>query len=80
MKTGVIKFLQLDIRCWLPMRYLGSCENCQYVKTCKLPEALHGRKVLAERRVEKARAELTKREKELRDLEAEIGAIDCIRQ
>ena len=43
MKHKVISSKDLDIRCWSALRHLDSCEDCDRVQRCKLPEGRQGR-------------------------------------
>lgn len=42
MKHTVISSKDLDIRCWSALRYLDSCDECNRVQKCELPEGKKG--------------------------------------
>ena len=69
MKHKIISSKDLDIRCWSPMRYLDSCEDCQRVERCNLPEGNKGRIKILDNRIKEAKGHIKKlrEEKELEE-------------
>ncbi len=54
MKIAIINSKDLGLDCWSPKRLLGSCDTCDKVIRCKLPEARAGRIKLLEDKIAKA--------------------------
>lgn len=48
MKSCIVSSSELGTDCWSAKRFTNGCYKCEYVKTCKLPEAIQGRIKLAE--------------------------------
>jgi len=43
MKVAIVSSKNLGLDCWSPKRFLGSCDQCDKVMRCKLPEARAGK-------------------------------------
>ena len=70
MKHRVIDSKDLDLKCISALRYLDSCDECNRVQKCELPEAVHGQlKLINEKalKTEEHLRELQEQRSKLRD-------------
>ena len=69
MKTAIVNFSQIDTSCISAKRFCGSCDECNHVWTCELPESKVGRIKLLKERVKRATLKLKSAEYQLREEE-----------
>ena len=63
MKIAIVPFSKIaDGSCMSPKRFLGSCDTCDRVMKCELPEAREGRIKKLEAEIDKAKEYLEKLE------------------
>jgi hypothetical protein len=60
MKVAIVNSKDLGTVCWSARRFCGSCDECDRVYACKLPEAGNGRLALYYKRLEKLQSEADK--------------------
>jgi hypothetical protein len=58
MKIAIVKASQLGVDCWSALRFTGSCDQCERVEKCKLPEARIGRIKYWDRKIALVQGEL----------------------
>ena len=63
MKTKIISSKDLDINCWSALRYLDSCEDCNRVQQCDLPEGKKGRITILNNKIAEAEKEIIRLKK-----------------
>jgi hypothetical protein len=72
MPHAIVSSARMGTACWLPIRFMQRCCECDRVEKCKLPEAVFGRLRLAENQLAEleARAKKQKEETDRRIAEA----------
>lgn len=55
MKIAIIKSSQLDIQCWSAHRFTHSCEKCNKLNYCDLPEAILGKRKILTNQITKTK-------------------------
>lgn len=65
MKHAIVSFSRMGTACWLPIRFMQRCHECDRVERCKLPEAVLGRLRLAEDKLVELEALARKQKEEM---------------
>lgn len=72
MKYAIISSKDLGPDCWSPKRFLNSCEDCDQIKKCKLPEAIKGQIKLLNNKINEAENNTKKWRQEKNDLKNKL--------
>jgi len=76
MKIKIINSKNLDLKCLSALRYLGHCELCNRVKSCKLPEGIDGYIKFIETQIINLKNEIKEKQTEINKINKQLNELN----